>query len=216
VKKGTTICTIPTSTVDGEQKRYCYDVGRRIGRKEETSKTMPKGEKDRMRRNKWIVFGGVVAALVLAAALGAQSVYADTGTPPVPPDERGAELQGQPRPPRLGPEGLEVAAEALGMTTDELSAELKAGSTLEDIATEKGVDIEVVRAAIQAAHKAQMLKSINQAVADEKMTQDKADWLLIGLEKGYLDGPGFGFGPGMGPGGPRPPRGPAEEGIQVP
>ena len=173
---------------------------------------MPKGEKDKMKRNKWIVFGGVVAALVVAAALGAQSVYADTGTPPVPPDERGADLQGQPRPPRLGPEGMEAAAEALGMTTDELSAELKAGSTLEDIATEKGVDIEVVRAAIQAAHKAQMLESINQAVADGKMTQDKADWLLIGLEKGYLDGPGFGFRPGMGPGGPRPPRGPAPRG----
>ena len=153
-----------------------------------------------------------MAALVVAAALGAQAVYADTGTPPVPPDERGADLQGQPRPPRLGPEGMQAAADALGMTTDELSTALKAGSTLEDIATEKGVDIETVRAAIQAAHKAQMLESINQAVADGKMTQDKADWLIVGLEKGYLDGPGFGFG--MGPGGPRPPRGPAPEGTQ--
>lgn len=169
-----------------------------------------------MKRNKWVVFGGVVAAFVVAAALGAQSAYADTGTPPVPPDERGAGLQGQPRPPRLGPEGLEAAAKALGLTTDELSAELKAGSTLEEIATEEGVDIEVVRAAIQAAHKAQMLESINQAVADGKMKQDKADWLLIGLEKGYLDGPGFGFGPGMIPGGPRPPRGPAPEATQEP
>ena len=38
-----------------------------------------------------------------------------------------------------------------------------------------------------------MLESIKQAVADGKMTQDKADWLIIGLDKGYLDGPGFGF-----------------------
>jgi hypothetical protein len=177
---------------------------------------MPKGEKDKMKKNKWIVIGGLLAALVVAAALGAQSVYADTGTPPVPPDERGAALEGPARPPRLGPEGLEAAAKALGMTTDELSAELKAGSTLEDIATQKGIDIETVRAAIQAAHKAQMLESINQAVADGKMTQDKADWLIVGLEKGYLDGPGFGFGPGMGPGGPRPPGGPAPEAAQEP
>lgn len=36
------------------------------------------------------------------------------------------------------------------------------------------------------------------------MTQDKADWLLEGLDKGYLDGgPGFGFGHDGGRGGPR-------------
>jgi hypothetical protein len=175
---------------------------------------MPQGEKDRMKRNKWFVFVGAVAALVVATALGAQSVTADTGTPPVPPDDRGANLQGQPRPPRLGPEGMQAAAEALGMTTDELSAALQAGSTLEDIATEKGLDIEVVRTTIQAAHKAQMLESIDQAVADGRMAQDKADWLIIGLEKGYLDGPGFGLG--MGPAGPRPPHGPAPEATQEP
>jgi hypothetical protein len=47
-----------------------------------------------------------------------------------------------------------------------------------------------------------MLEDINQAVADGNMTQDKADWLILGLENGYLDGPGFGFGGRRGPGGP--------------
>jgi hypothetical protein len=36
---------------------------------------------------------------------------------------------------------------------------------------------------------------IEQAVSDGTMTQEKADWLNEGLEKGFLDGPGFGFGP---------------------
>ncbi len=43
-----------------------------------------------------------------------------------------------------------------------------------------------------------MLEDINQAVTDGKMTQDKADWLILGLQNGYLDGPGFGFGRGYG------------------
>ena len=43
-----------------------------------------------------------------------------------------------------------------------------------------------------------MRDRIAQAVADGTMTQEKADWLLEGLDKGFLDGPGFGFGPGFG------------------
>lgn len=36
---------------------------------------------------------------------------------------------------------------------------------------------------------------IEKAVSDGTMTQEKANWLNEGLEKGFLDGPGFGFGP---------------------
>ncbi|MGC8827794.1 MAG: hypothetical protein ACP5TV_12420, partial [Anaerolineae bacterium] len=43
-----------------------------------------------------------------------------------------------------------------------------------------------------------MKDAINQAVKDGKITQDEADWLLQGLEKGYLPGRwgrgGFGHG----------------------
>ena len=77
--------------------------------------------------------------------------------------------------------------------------------TSDELATEKGVDIQTVQNAIQAAHKEDMRTQINQAVTDGKMTQDKADWLLEGLDNGYLDGPGFGFG--FGPGGPGRPEG---------
>jgi hypothetical protein len=150
---------------------------------------------------RWIVGGGVLAALMLAAVLGAQAVYADTDTPPTPPDGRGAFPGGKPGMRRLGPAELEAAAGVLGMTTDELSAELKSGKRLPDLATEKGVAFEDVQAAIREAHQQKMLERINQAVADGKMTQDKADWLIEGMEKGYMDGPGFGFG--FGPRGPR-------------
>ena len=39
---------------------------------------------------------------------------------------------------------LEAAAEALGMTTDELRTELEAGKTIADVAGEQGVDVQTV------------------------------------------------------------------------
>lgn len=98
------------------------------------------------------------------------------------------------RPLRLGSTELVAAAKALGMTSDELTTALQSGKTLEQLATDKGVDLQTVKDAINAAHAAEMRTQIQQAVTDGTMTQDKADWLLEGLDKGYLDGPGFGFG----------------------
>jgi hypothetical protein len=85
--------------------------------------------------------------------------------------------------------------------------------TLADIAEEKGVDIADVKAAVEAAQIAETRTAIEQAVTDEIITRDKADWLLEGLNKGYwgagAEGDfGFGMEPGMGHGGPPKPRGP--------
>jgi hypothetical protein len=170
-----------------------------------------------MKKRRWILTGGLLTALLIVAAVGAQAAFADAATPPAPPDGRGVpptgapgEVPGGPHGRRgLGPGELEAAAKALGMAKDDLLAALKDGKTLEDLATTQGVDITVVQDAIKAAHQAQMLADIDQAVTDGKMTQDKADWLILGLQKGYLDGPGFGFGRGMGPGGPQAKQQPA-------
>ena len=89
-----------------------------------------------MNRKRWIVLGSVLATLVIAAAVGATAAYADDATPPAPPDERGLPPEGGPRMRGLGPAGLEAAANVLGMTTEDLGAQLRAGATLEEIATE--------------------------------------------------------------------------------
>jgi hypothetical protein len=185
-----------------------------------------------MNKKQWMMLGGVFAVLLVAAAVGAQAASADTATPPAPPDERGASQAGQPgQPPngragdRLagqhglrgrGPAEMEAAAGILGMSIDDLTTELKSGKTLENLAEEKGIGFEDLKAAMQAARKQEMLDWINQAVTDGKMTQDKADWLTVGLEKGYLDGPGFELGPGMGFGGPRGGPGPMPQATQQP
>jgi uncharacterized protein YidB (DUF937 family) len=98
------------------------------------------------------------------------------------------------RPLKLGSTELDAAAKALGMTSDELTTALQSGKTLEQVATDKGVDYQTVKDAVSAARETEMRTQIKQAVTDGKITQGKADWLLEGLDKGYLDGPGFGFG----------------------
>jgi hypothetical protein len=205
-----------------------------------------------MKKKIALIIGGVLAVLLVIGAVGATVAYAQQGTPTAPTDGQG------PRGPHggrgLGPNELNAAAKALGMTSDELSAELKGGKTLEQVAsekgvdlqtvmqairvarplmlrqaeldaaakalgmtsddlstalkagktidqlaTDKGVDVQTVRDAIKAVRNDEMRAQIKQAVADGKMTQEKADWLLEGLDKGFLDGPGFGFGHPIGP-----------------
>jgi hypothetical protein len=154
---------------------------------------------------------GIVAALGISSVASAQSSVTPT---PTAPTEQAAPREG------FGPRGLhsqaalEAAAKALGMTTDELSAELWGGKTLSDIAEEKGVDIVAVQAAVEAAQIAETKTAIEQAVTDGTMTRDKADWLIEGLDAGYwgagvkgdfgfgMGGPGGHGGPGMGRGGP--------------
>jgi hypothetical protein len=140
-----------------------------------------------------IIVGGMLTAAVMIASIGAIAVYAQSPTPVGP---RGGSSNGT-RGSYLGPTELAAAAQALGMTTTDLSAELKGGKTLSAIATEKNVNLQTVQQAIQIARNAQLTTQINQAVAAGKMTQAKATWLLQGLNAGYLDGPGF-FGLGFG------------------
>ncbi len=107
------------------------------------------------------------------------------------------------RPVRLGSEELAAAAKVLGMSTTDLSTQLQDGKTLSELAAAHNVTLQAVQDAITAARHAEMTTQINQAVSSGQMTQDKANWLLEGLSKGYLDGPdGFGFGHGFAPGGP--------------
>lgn len=159
-----------------------------------------------MKNKMLIVIAGLVAALLFVGVAGATGAFAQgpTTTPTTPLNGRGP---GDGHGFRLGQPELDAAAKALGMTSDELSTALQGGKTLEQIASDKGVDIAKVQSAIQAAHVAEMRDQIAQAVTDGTITQANADWLNEGLDKGYIGVPGaFGFGgghrggPGFGPG----------------
>ncbi len=139
-----------------------------------------------------ILIGGLLVALLVVGVIGATHAYAQSSAVAVfngrgPGDGHGGR--------GLGQVELDAAAKALGMTSTELSTALQSGKTLEQLATEQKVDIQKVTDAIQAAHATEMRGRIAQAVTDGTITQANADWLLEGLDKGYIGVPGaFGLG----------------------
>src|SRR5688572_3056980 len=76
-----------------------------------------------------------------------------------------------------GPENslISIAAEKLGLTNDELIAELQAGKTIADVAAEKNVAVDTIVDAIVAAH----TERLNEQVANGQLTQEQADAMLV-------------------------------------
>jgi hypothetical protein len=156
-----------------------------------------------MNKKYLLVIGGLLAALLVVGVVGATSAYAQG------PDNAGFGIMmngrgpGQGRGFGLGDAELEAAANVLGMTTDEVTSALQDGKTLQDLADTAGVDIADVQAAIQAVHETEMRDRIAQQVADGTITQAQADWMLQGIDNGYMMGKGGPGGAGRGNGGPR-------------
>jgi hypothetical protein len=71
-----------------------------------------------MNKKLWIIVGGVLTAAVMMASIGAIAVYAQSPTPAGP---QGGSSNGT-RGSHLGPTELAAAAQALGMTTTDLSS----------------------------------------------------------------------------------------------
>lgn len=164
-----------------------------------------------MSKRMMLVFG-IGLLLGLLGLMAAVPVLAQTNTPPTTPTPGAPKGWGPGRgwglglgwgPGRSWAE-FDAAAEALGLTPEELFSQLHSGKTLAEIAEAQGVDLEKVWEAVQAARVQAMKEAIQQAVKDGRMSQEQANWLLEGLEKGYFPmgrgfGRGFGRGWGRGP-----------------
>ena len=72
---------------------------------------------------------------------------------------------------------VDTAAQALGLSTSDLKAELKAGKSVADVANEKGVSLDTVTKALTDAANS----ALDKAVADGKITQPRADELKAKL-----------------------------------
>ena len=68
-------------------------------------------------------------------------------------------------------------AKTLGLTTDELYAELNSGKTLAQIGEEKGISRADLAANLETAVKT----GLDKAVADAALTQEQADWMLSNM-----------------------------------
>jgi hypothetical protein len=80
---------------------------------------------------------------------------------------------------------FDVMAEALGLTPVELFTQLHDGNSLEEIAEAQGVDLESVKESMTASRTEAARERIQQAVEDEKISQEQADWMLEGIDKGF-------------------------------
>lgn len=83
----------------------------------------------------------------------------------------------------FGQAELDAAAAKLGMTTQDLMAELRQGKSLSEVAKEKNVNPDDLKAAIVAA----VTTQLDQAVKDGKLTQAQADQIKAQVEKLDLD-----------------------------
>ena len=72
-------------------------------------------------------------------------------------------------------------AEKLGLTTDELTAQVNDGKTLAQIAEEKGVAVKDLAAIMETG----MKTGLEQAVKDGKLTQEQADLMLKHMDGQY-------------------------------
>ena len=150
-----------------------------------------------------VISSGALVLLLLVGLAGGTLVFAQDTDPAT--FEPGANGRGD----MLGWGGgswtqFDAAAEAFGLTPNELFVELHdAGMTLTEIAEEQGVDIDGVQDAMNASRAEAQRQAIEQAVEDGNLSQEQADWLLKGLELGFMGGRH-----GMGPGGFGPPGGP--------
>ena len=89
-----------------------------------------------------------------------------------------------------------AVAKSLGMSLDDLNAQLRAGKSIAQIAQSKNISLTKLHDDVQAAHKA----LIQQAVKDGKLTQTQADAMLSRLDamdQYFTANGGAGFGAGM-------------------
>jgi hypothetical protein len=157
--------------------------------------------------NKFLKIAGIAALVVAVSLVAVVGVSLAQGPTPTPAPHGklgvfggGMGWFGFGMGGRGGWAAFDATAKALGMTPDELFNELHSGKTLADIEKEKNVDAQTVADAVAAVRKDAASKAIEQAVTDGRLTRAQADWLLQGLNQGWL-GRGFGgFGHGFGPG----------------
>jgi hypothetical protein len=96
----------------------------------------------------------------------------------------------------------EAVAQALGISTEELYAAHAAGKTVAQLASERGIELDTVTAAVLQAHK----QGLDAQVQAGRLTQEQADLMQthmtaqIGAHFSGQFGPMMGQGGMMGPG----------------
>lgn len=84
-----------------------------------------------------------------------------------------------------GWQSYDAIAKALKLTPTQLFEQLHSGKTLQEIAKSQSVEMTAVQEAMKAARQTQAGDAIRKALESGKITKDRADWMLKGLENGW-------------------------------
>ena len=139
---------------------------------------------------KFMILAGVALAVVLLGATVVVPAFAQDPTPPGAYGPGEHDCGGFDRQ-RGGM--LDILVEALDMTPEEIRAELEAGKTIAEIAADQGVALSDLVDALIAPR----AEALAQAVENDRLTQEQADWLLEYMREGLewrLSNNLFGFG----------------------
>ncbi len=79
----------------------------------------------------------------------------------------------------------DAIAQVLKLTPTQLFEQLHSGKTLQEIATAQNVEMTAIQEATKAARQTQARDAIQKAQESGKITKDRADWMLKGLENGW-------------------------------
>ena len=144
-----------------------------------------------MKQRRVIAASGILAGVLGVSALGATLANAQDA----PEEDPGAEEQpapeGQPAPDGEAPEGchrghdahLESAADAIGISSEDLGSALQKGQSMAEVAEANGVDPQTVIDAMVAEADSR----IEEAVGDGHLSEDQADEMRTQLESRITD-----------------------------
>jgi len=158
--------------------------------------------------------GGGLGGLVLGLGLtGGHGSDATVSTQLAAASSNGAVDPARAGGPGVHVDHLTVAAQAIGISADDLRTAIQGGKSIAQVAKDHNVDEQKVIDALVAAE----TTAIDQAVKDGKLTQAQADQRKANLAAHVKDGlERVGGGPGdHGPGGPGGRRGPGGPGGPV-
>lgn len=142
--------------------------------------------------NKKLVYALALVAAIGLGTIGSAYAQSDAATQG---KKMGWHMDG-----KMGGPGLEMKAEALGMTTDELKTALNGGKKFQELLTEKGITKDDLKAKMEAAMKKKAEEHLQSLVTDGTLTQEEADVMKrVGEKlkaKFKAEGKGEGFGHG--------------------
>jgi hypothetical protein len=89
-----------------------------------------------------------------------------------------------------GPYPPDALLDLLDLTREELHQQIQEGSTLYEIAENAGVDLDTFHQQIQEQQRQTLQERVQLALDNGDITREHANWILEGLEKGFLHGDG--------------------------